>query len=90
MTAASIIEKLNAGAKPTDLLRSILSEHPDYRNFDLSQEFCSELTCPDILDAIQAIWYWNRPEGGRAGGFSDDELDAILLRCIRQSEEASK
>src|SRR5438477_591241 len=41
MTADSIIEKLNAGAKPTDLLRSILSDHPKYTNHDLPGSFAA-------------------------------------------------
>ncbi len=87
MTTDSIVEKLNAGAKPTDLLRSILSEHPEYTNHDLAREFCDDLTCPDILDVIQPIWYWDRPERPRTGGgLSDDELNAILLRCLFQPD----
>ena len=50
---------------------------PAVAKLSLGMEFCGPLEGIS-MGAIQAIWHWKG--GGRAGGYDDEELDAILLK----------
>ena len=76
-----MLDRIKKGTRPTEILREIIAENPSMRNFDLSREFCG-LFEGISMDAIQAIWHWKG--GGRVGGYDDEELDAILLKALRE------
>ena len=77
-----MINRILQGCKPSNLLYEILKEFPGFSNQDLARTFCAQF---DKLDgeAVQVIWNWK--SGGRKNGFSDNELDEILLKLLKKA-----
>ncbi len=75
-------KKIYCGMSPIDALNEIIEKDPGIKNFDLSLYFANEF--PNVSgEAIQAIWYWERP--GKRKGINSDGLNEILIYYLKEA-----
>ncbi len=75
-------EEILNGVKPTEIFYRLRIVEPELDNSDLARRF---VTYFDRLDgeALQTIWYWNRPPP--RGGLSDVDVDSTLTKLLRDA-----
>ena len=77
-----IREEIRSGKMPSVVFKAVLALAPNMINADIADAFVGAF--PGITgEAMQAIWHWERP-GRERPGLSDDRLDAILLRHLKE------
>ena len=76
-----IVERLQSGTKPTQILREMKAANPRIGNHELARNFCEWLGGAPI-DAVRAIWYWK--DGGKAYGYDDEKVDANVMQALRE------
>ena len=69
------------GAKPSDVLKSLLAEKPSLTTGDLALEFRKHFPSTGV-DGMSVIWKWKVP--GTKVGLSDDALDNQLRYWLTQ------
>jgi hypothetical protein len=84
-----VIDRIKSGTKPSEIFREILSNEPEFNNFDLARIFIREF--PRFsTEAVQAIWYWKSGRRLDGGALDDDELDAIVILNLQETGYLSK
>jgi hypothetical protein len=80
-----MIERIKRGAKPTEIFREMFSNNLGLSNYELGTIFHAHFKRISG-EAVQAIWYWKSGRSGqKSGGYTDDQLDAFLLRMLEKA-----
>lgn len=78
-----MFEDIQKGVPPSKLFRDLIANDPTLANFRLAVLFGDEFEKLSG-EAQQVIWHWKGP--GKVQGLIDMELDAILLRLMREAD----
>lgn len=78
-----MFEKILLGVNPSDVFKEILDQNPDLLKYDLSDKLIEYFPNLDS-QAVELVWHWKSP--GREQGLSDKNLDAHLLKMLREAK----
>jgi len=68
---------------PTVIFREMRRQNPDLQGFRLANQFADFFNAEIDGWALHAIVYWH--ETRDEGGYTDDELDEILLKALNEA-----
>jgi hypothetical protein len=77
----TIVERIKAGTRPTEILREQKANHPDMTSHNLASWLAEQIGLGMTGAAFHAIWWW---KGSRENGTRDDAyVDAAVLASLR-------
>jgi hypothetical protein len=76
-----MFDAIQRGRKPTEVFKELLLGQV-LNNSELASRFDDYFENVNS-EAIEVIWHWQRP-GGRPG-LTDEEVDATLLKLLREA-----
>ncbi|WP_156440224.1 MULTISPECIES: hypothetical protein [unclassified Burkholderia] len=77
-----MLEDILRGRAPSEVFRTIIANDPTVGNIGLADLLGDEFV--DLSsEAQQLVWHWKGP--GKDQGLSDEELDALLTKFLRQA-----
>ncbi|WP_157655575.1 hypothetical protein [Burkholderia ubonensis] len=77
-----MLEDILNGRSPSEVFRTIIQNDPAVGNIRLAELLGDEFVNLSS-EAQQLVWHWKGP--GKSQGLSDEDLDALLAKLLREA-----
>jgi hypothetical protein len=77
-----MLERILQGEPPSLVFKKLIEANPSITNFQIGEMLSNEFI-ELSSEAIQLVWHWKGPN--KSQGLSDENLDALILKLLRES-----